>query len=60
MGLDGGGQSSDAFAGSFHPGPLKNLADAEFMTMDGLDWYNHRRLHSARAAVARAMIRRHL
>jgi putative transposase len=27
-------------------GPWKSLEDVEFATMEWVDWYNHRRLHS--------------
>ncbi len=30
----------------FLTGPLKSLADVEFATMEWIDWYNNRRLHS--------------
>nr|WP_166791584.1 integrase core domain-containing protein [Cryobacterium sp. Hh38] len=31
----------------FHTGPLKTLADVEELTIDWIDWYNNRRLHSS-------------
>lgn len=30
----------------FRTGPLKNLDDVEYATMEWVDWYNNRRLHS--------------
>lgn len=34
-------------AGSpFRPGPLRTLDDVEYPTMEWVDWYNNRRLHS--------------
>lgn len=31
----------------FRAGPLKDLADVEELTLDWLDWYNNRCLHSS-------------
>lgn len=30
----------------FRPGPLRTLDDVEYPTMEWVDWYNNRRLHS--------------
>jgi putative transposase len=30
----------------FHSGPLRTLDDVEYPTMEWVDWYNNRRLHS--------------
>jgi len=35
----------------FHPGPFRTLADVEFAVAGGVDWYNHRRLHSSLGVV---------
>ncbi|WP_157129235.1 hypothetical protein [Nocardia amamiensis] len=35
-----------AVGGSFPTSPPRTLDDVEFATMEGVEWYNNRRLHS--------------